>query len=163
MSNQWLKPALIAAVILQLVIMTGVFVKGFYPLWLGQEVRLETRPVDPRDLFRGNYARLGYDFTTLDSADFRPGEPVFLPLIEEGDLWVTGEALHEPPEQGLYLRGRVTGPRWADTRRALFGIEALFAPKEKALALEKELRDGAVAVIKVAPNGRAALVRVNSE
>ncbi len=106
MSERWLKPALIAALGLQLVIMAGVFVNGFYPLWLGEEVRLQTQPVDPRDLFRGNYARLGYEFSTLDSTDFRPGERVYLPLKRDGDLWITGEARHDAPEQGLFLRGR---------------------------------------------------------
>ena len=41
MREQWLKPALIAAVGLQLVIMAGVFVNGFYPLWLGEEVHYQ--------------------------------------------------------------------------------------------------------------------------
>lgn len=163
MRERWLKPALIAAVGLQLVIMAGVFVNGFYPLWLGEEVRLQTQPVDPRDLFRGNYARLGYEFSTLDSSEFLPGAVVFLPLKQEGDLWTTGEPRHDAPEQGLFLRGRVTGARWSERREAIFGIEALFAPKEKALALERQLRDEAVAVVRVAPNGRAALVTVNSE
>ncbi len=43
------------------------------------------------------------------------------------------------------------------------GIEALFAPKEKALALERQLRHSAVAVVRVAPNGKAALVTVEAK
>ena len=64
MKQRTLRLALLAALTLQVAILAGVFVNGFYPLWLGKEIRLETRPVDPRDLFRGNYARLGYDFST---------------------------------------------------------------------------------------------------
>ena len=37
------------------------------------------------------------------------------------------------------------------------GIEAFFAPKERALRLEKALRDGGVAVLKVSARGRAAI------
>ena len=44
-----------------------------------------------------------------------------------------------------------------------YGIEALFAPKEKALALERQLRDSGVAVVRVAPNGKAALVTVEAK
>ena len=53
--------------------------------------------------------------------------------------------------------------RYRAGSRVTYGIEALFAPKEKALQLERELRDSAVAVLKVAPNGRAALVTVETQ
>ena len=146
--------------------MASVWVNGFYPLWLGEEVRLKTRPVDPRDLFRGNYARLHYDFDTIEpgeSADFRPGDVVYVPLLRNGDLWDPQPTQASRPESGVFLRGRVTSRPWRSGSRVTFGIEALFAPKEKALALEKQLRHPAVAVVRVAPNGRAALVSVNSE
>ena len=163
MKQRTLGLALLAVLTLQVVILAGVFVNGFYPLWLGKEIRVETRPVDPRDLFRGNYARLGYDFSTLPATGFRPGDVIYLPLEQDGDLWRGLTPSHQPPAQGLYLRGRVSGLPWGGTRRVTYGIEALFAPKEKALQLERELRDGAVAVLKVAPNGRAALVTVETE
>jgi uncharacterized membrane-anchored protein len=163
MKQRTLGLALLAALTLQVVILAGVFVNGFYPLWLGEEIRVETRPVDPRDLFRGNYARLGYEFSTLPATGFRPGDVIYLPLEQDGDLWRGLTPSHQPPAQGLYLRGRVSGLPWGGTRRVTYGIEALFAPKEKALQLERELRDGAVAVLKVAPNGRAALVTVETK
>jgi len=163
MKQRTLGLALLAALTLQVVILAGVFVNGFYPLWLGKEIRVETRPVDPRDLFRGNYARLGYEFSTLPATGFRPGDVIYLPLEQDGDLWRGLTPSHQPPAQGLYLRGRVSGLPWGGTRRVTYGIEALFAPKEKALQLERELRDGAVAVLKVAPNGRAALVTVETK
>ncbi|MGC4548846.1 GDYXXLXY domain-containing protein, partial [Escherichia coli] len=34
----------------------------------GREIVLPIRPVDPRDLFRGDYARLSYEISTLDSS-----------------------------------------------------------------------------------------------
>jgi len=163
MNKATLKYALLAALALQLAIMAGVFVNGFYPLWLGEEIRFKTQPVDPRDLFRGNYARLNYAFSNLENPDFKPGDVIYLPLSREGDLWTAGEPNHHQPEEGLFLRGRVSSRPWHGGSRLTFGIEALFAPKEKALALERQLRDEAVAVIRVAPNGRAALVTVNSE
>ena len=162
MRKHSLKMALLGALLLQLMVMAGVFINGFYPLWVGDEIRLKTQPVDPRDLFRGNYARLNYAFSTVDSPDLRPGEVVYLPLIRDGELWITGSPGHEKPAEGPFLRGRVSGSFWGGSNRIKFGIEALFAPKEKALALERQLRDEAVAVVRVAPNGRAALVTVEA-
>ena len=64
MKQRTLGLALLAALTLQVAILAGVFVNGFYPLWLGEEISLETRPVDPRDLFRGNYAAWGTSSAT---------------------------------------------------------------------------------------------------
>src|ERR1043166_9835708 len=51
----------------------------------GQEVRLELTPVDPRDLFRGDYVVLGYRIGTINippnvSTAFTRGQQVFVTL-----------------------------------------------------------------------------------
>lgn len=156
---------LMAALGLQVMVMAGVFVGGVYPLWVGEEIRLETRPVDPRDLFRGNYARLSYAFSTQETSNLRPGDVVYLPLkkVQGEALWRGGDPQVGEPQTGLYLRGRVSGQPWRGGSTVKYGIEALFAPKEKALALEEQLRHRAVAVVRVAPNGKAALVTVEEK
>jgi len=44
--------------------------------------------------------------------------------------------------------------------RVKYGIEAFFAPKIKALQLEKDLRSGGVAVLMVSSGGKARLMEV---
>ena len=163
-----LAAGLVAAIAFQLVVLVGMVVNAALPLWTGTEIRVRTVPVDPRSMFRGNYARLGYEFATLPEGalrrveGLRPGEVVYVSL-EPGDddeYGFTGASL-EPPAEGVFLRGRlvtVTAPY-----RVRFGIEAFFAPKEKALALEKGLRNGGIAVLMVAASGRAALKDVVPE
>ena len=151
-----------AAIVLQVVVLAGMVVSAAMPLWTGAEVRVATLPVDPRSLFRGNYARLDYAFSTLPEdalggvRELRAGEVVYVSL-ESGDdgLHRYAGASLERPAEGLYLRGRVQ--RGRPPYRVRFGIEAFFAPKEKALRLEEELRDGGVAVLKVSARGRAAI------
>lgn len=66
----------------------------------GTIVRLETRPVDPRDLLRGDYVILNYDLSTLDAKLFaggvtnRPpaGTPVFVKLERQGEFYRAVEA-----------------------------------------------------------------------
>ena len=41
-----------------------------------------------------------------------------------------------------------------------YGVEAFFASKETALALEEDLRDGGVAVLMIADDGRARIKNV---
>ncbi len=44
-----------------------------------------------------------------------------------------------------------------------YGIEAFFAPKEKALKLEEDLRDGGVTVLMVSAGGKARIKAVVAE
>ena len=154
--------ALGAAIALQVVVLAGMVTSAAMPLWTGTEVRVATLPVDPRSMFRGNYARLNYAFSTLpeDALDglreLRTGEVVYVNLeMAEGGLHRFAGASLERPGEGVFLRGRIQ--RGRAPHRVRYGIEAFFAPKEKALQLERELRDGGVGVLKISANGRAAI------
>lgn len=171
--NRKLVVALIAAIVFQLLILTGMYVSAALPLWTGTEVRIKTIPVDPRSMFRGNYARLRYDISQIDADklsgndDLRNGEKVYVALEpgKDGLYQYAGVSL-EKPDSKIFLRGRIENRRYRTSGGSLrikYGIEAFFAPKEKALQLEKELRDGGVAVLMVASSGKARLKDVVGE
>ena len=152
---------LVAAVVLQLFVLTGMVVKAALPLWTGTEIRVKTVPVDPRSMFRGNYARLNYAFSTLPegalgNAELRADEVVYVRLQpgEDGLYEYAGASLIQPYD-GVFLRGRMSGSFMPN--QVNFGIDAFFAPKEKALQLEKDLRDGGVAVLMVTSDGSVTL------
>ncbi len=155
-----------AAAVFQLLLVGVLLVGAKAPLVRGQEIVVPVHPVDPRSLFRGNYAALRYDFTDLDGplADGLPhglerGDGVYVSLERDGGVWQPVAAGTERPE-GLFLRGRV---EWTARRqtRVRYGLEAFFAPTEVAQELERRVRvRPMVAVLRVAPSGRAALVDV---
>lgn len=162
-----IKFGLVAAIALQFLILVGMYAGAQMPLWTGDEIRLKTIPVDPRSLFRGNYARLEYDISRLSASRFpgdkklRQGEVVYV-LLEpgEGGIHQLSGASLEKPEEGIFLRGRISSGWWRDSQssyRVKYGIEAFFAPKEKALGLESDLRNGGVAVVMVSGGGRVRL------
>lgn len=165
---------LVAAAGLQLAIIGGLFARARMPLLVGEEIRVAVRPVDPRSLFRGNYAELTYDFGSLgpDLLDGIPqkmlgrGQVIYVQMAENDGLWeATGVSL-EQPEEGIYLRGRTDQRRWwSGHLRVNYGIEAWFAAKHDAIALEEQVRDRSVqtiAVLKVAPGGRVALADIEA-
>ena len=152
---------LVAAIAFQLLVLAGMVVNAALPLWTGTEVRVKTVPVDPRSLFRGNYARLAYEFGTLPEGalarteDLRIGEVVYVSLEPgAGDVHEFAGASLDPPPEGIFLRGRLATNH--PPYRVRYGLEAFFAPKEKALALEKDLRNGGIAILMVAGNGQSA-------
>jgi len=165
----WVSLALLAAILFQLSILAMEYIGAVYPLWTGQTVKLRTHPVDPRSLFRGYYARLRYDISELSikaGRQPRQGEVVYVSLQTNDDgLSTPGTVSLRKPTSGLFIRGHIVQIKSYKTRRyqIRYGIEAFFAPPEKALALEHMLRDNAVAELKIADTGRATLVRVQAE
>lgn len=153
------------AVIAQLCVLVGMVVKAAMPLWVGDEILVKTVPVDPRSLFRGNYARLNYEIGRLpesalsDYPTLRKGEVVYISLRQgEDGLFHYADASLNTPATGVFLRGRITDS--SPSYRVKYGIEAYFAPKEKALKLEHDLRGGGVAVLMVSDTGQVALQNV---
>ncbi len=165
---------LLAVVIAQGLMLAGEYINSVYPIWFGKEIKLKTIPVDPRSMFRGNYARLNYDITHLPLAEIHKDTSIRQHTIVYVSLKENDKGIYEPvstrlekPEQGIFIRGRIQNPRWfGDPGSSLtinYGIEAFFAPKKRALKLERELRNGGIAVVMVASNGKATLKDVIPE
>jgi uncharacterized membrane-anchored protein len=169
MNKQFIIKGLFAVIIFQVIILTSEYINAAYPLWTGQEIKLKTTPIDPRSLFRGNYARLKYEISEVprnditDSDNLRNGEVIYIKLKknDSGLHQYSGASLNKPTD-GLFIKGRIRNNRWdnSESLNISYGIEAFFAPKEKALALERDLRDTGVAEIMLATNGKAALRNV---
>jgi len=156
------------AVALQLFVVLGMVGKAALPMWIGEEIRVKTVPRDPRSMFRGNYARLNYEIGRLPKEmlntdrRLRRGEIVYVSLKKKGDgLYGIADASLDKPDEGIFLRGRIVS-KYAPYR-VEYGIEAFFAPKKKALQLERDLRNSGVAVLMVTDSGRVALKDVVPE
>lgn len=189
-NRRWLVPALLLVVLAQVGVLVGEWAIAHYPLWRGEPLRLRVQPVDPRDLFRGNYARLDYDLSPLPmelgEAFFERGDVVYVQLTEAGeDGWRAASIHAQPPAEKPFLRARIkrvssgeyrefTGmsedgePQYerlslSGAYHLRYGIEAWFAPKLKAQQMEYDLRQGGWAVLSVADSGRAALVAVEPD
>jgi len=81
--------------ILWIIIILGFVAFKEFTLKTGEEVMLKTMPVDPRDLFRGDYVILSYEIGNLDigslptnSANFRVNDQVYVALIKEENYGV---------------------------------------------------------------------------
>ncbi len=163
------RTVLLVAAIGQGLTLIGMVAVQAAPLVVGQTVRLRVVPVDPRDLFRGDYVILDYELNEAvaraleNSADDRrvgADRPVYVTLTPDADgvHRRAGAVSFERPAGGLYLRGRLTG-HWRGSAR--FGIEAFFVQEGEGLALERLRNSGELsAEIAVAPWGQATLRRL---
>lgn len=165
-------PLLLACVAaLQVTVLCGELVRAAWPRWVGAEVALAVRPVDPRSPFRGDYARLRYDDVSALSWDLfdddvervRRGQPLWVVLVERDGRHVPVRVSTTRPSEGTLLRGQPTQARTRGSPvRMDYGLDAFFASPERARELERRMRRGekATAVVKVLPGGRAGLLDI---
>ena len=145
----------------------------------GTEVALQTRPVDPRDLLRGDYVRLGYDISEVPAGALQDQPAgtrtptMFVKLTPNRDGLYEAVSVHTEavpvtsPE--VLIRGRVvygtscgSGSRAFCARlRINYNLERYFVPEGEGKKLE-QARDKRklVIVAAVAPSGRAAIKRL---
>jgi uncharacterized membrane-anchored protein len=116
----------------------------------GRTVYFRTAPVDPRDVMRGDYVRLSYDFSRVPRELWRGPLPAHssgfadvprdtrvyasFQLQEDGVAQLVSLGLDEP-RGGLYLRGRTEGssPGQINVR---YGLEAMFLEQGHGAELE---------------------------
>jgi uncharacterized membrane protein/uncharacterized membrane-anchored protein len=153
------------------------------PSEVGQRFVLRCQAVDPRDLLRGEYVTLGYEFSNPSPAAIQrlndewaelrgekrrdQGDGSYLGLPEDTTVYVRlkvdakglassdGITLKRP-ESGPYLKGFTGSRRFGQIR---FGIEAFYVKEGTGNTWEKLRNQGLlVADIGVLPDGRAGLV-----
>jgi uncharacterized membrane-anchored protein len=157
-----------ALVALQLLLLGGLIAGKQITLATGEPVLLKTDPVDPRDLFRGDYVALSYEISRLEpwkrsGGSFKKGDLVYVTLRRQGRFWVAETADKAPPEDGrLFIRGRAVQIA-SDGMRVEYGIESYFVPEGQGRELEREAGRGLTVEAAVDRHGRAVIRHVLRE
>ncbi|WP_199086091.1 GDYXXLXY domain-containing protein [Bosea sp. ASV33] len=149
----------------------------------GTEIRLKTVPIDPRDLFRGDYVILAYPISTVETdaagkTDFERGERVYVTLgrDEQGFAKAMG-VTRDWPKVGdgvVVIAGRVTSTSTCATNadgafdcsgrrnrlRVAYGLESYFVPQGEGRAIEMTDKARIEVVAAVSSSGEAAIKRL---
>jgi uncharacterized membrane-anchored protein len=115
-----------------------------YTLQTGKEILLKTRPVDPRDLFRGDYVVLSYDISSIDLATinsdrsiFNPGEEVYVSLDDQGGCARPIKIDSVSPKDGIFMKGKINTV-YGNNLTIEYGIESYFVPEGKGREIESK-------------------------
>ena len=143
----------LAIVILPLAAMFHSQIVNFTILAFGEQVLLETIPIDPRDILRGDYVTLGYKISSIDEEmladalvdtdedfDYREhsGREIFVTLQkDEIGIGTVKSVSVTRPSDGLYLMG-VIRDRWDGIA---YGIGVYYVPEGTGLEIENRIRD----------------------
>jgi uncharacterized membrane-anchored protein len=102
-------------------------------------IRLQTRPVDPRDILRGDYMVLNYDISRAATSGVEAGNVVVM-LKPEGAFHVVAEVRSAPPpadDKQLWVHATARGS--GSDMRLDYGIEQFFVPEGKGTPTFKTL------------------------
>ena len=174
----WLKArerkVLLVTAAAQLLVLVGMIAARAMPLVTGQTVLVRVVPVDPRDLFRGDYVRLSYEFSRVPSQGIQgisdtergnsstwKGRTVYAPLVLESDgvHWRAERITLIKPQTGPFLKGRM-----ASYGSLEFGIESYFLQEGTGLRYEQAIRNRQLsAELAVGSDGQAALKQLRIE
>lgn len=167
---------LIAVILLHAAILTGLLVKTVYPLITGTEIKMRVRPVDPRDLMRGQYVALSYDYTRLELDKLKTdlaginelhfGDELYLVLKKNEKGLYEPAALHinKPVTEAAekLLKVIVQSDYYLQSSRVIWlkaGIESFFAAPETALDIEQGLREHEYAAVVAVTEGGVARLK----
>ena len=149
----------------------------------GREITMKVIPVDPRDLFRGDYVILGYELSPLkhDTKTDGPlpnrlykGRAIYVTIARDAEnAWKPvgfGMAYPETvaPEQAV-LKGRIENVHGGRASgkyriRVRYGIESYFVPEGTGVPIEKLVREKKVeALVAVGSDGEVALKALLSD
>ena len=133
-----------------------------YTVWTGTTVYLRTIPVDPRDIFRGDYVTLSYEISNFNSIPFT-GDPagsntvrsdIYVVLdVQPNGIATARYKTYIRPVNELYIRGRLNGYAQIE-----YGIESYFVPEGTGKELER-IRGRSLFVEVVIDKQGAAVIR----
>ncbi len=141
------KIAVVVAIIFQVAVLGFMAGGREYIVHNGRTVYLRTAPVDPRDVFRGDYVALSYEISSIEDNLLRDelkkgvawhdrGLPVYVVLTETDGVAQVSYASDRRPDGGLFIRGRLGGPRFPGIW-VKYGIESFYVEQGAGKKLEQ--------------------------
>ena len=167
-----------AAILVQVALLAAMVVDRTQILREGREVKLQTRPVDPRDFLRGDYVVLGYDISQLKAGALKDqpvrSRNVFVKLAPNRDGLYEAVSVHAEPVavtgpevliQGRVRYGASCGssgkPVYCENLQVRYNLESYFVPEGEGKKLEDARNVGKVTIVAaITPSGRAAIKRL---
>lgn len=163
---------ILIVVVLQTAALAYMILDRQHMLEASRVVTLKIVPVDPQDIFRGDYVTLSYDISRLDvnalagDDQFESGETAYVKLQKQADgLWKAIAISHNPGHEPdlISVRAQIQStdglnPGAASYVSVTYGVESYFVPQGTGHAIEVQARNGGLSAdIAVDANGRAAI------
>lgn len=110
------KKRFLLAAAIPFLILLAMTIKPEATVLFGQEILLETRAVDPTDLFRGDYVSVNFAISEIpktmlpEPLQTIKNKNLYISLRQEGKIYVVDKVSEVKPKQGVYLKGKIQDP-----------------------------------------------------
>lgn len=169
------KSGFIIALLVPLLILLSFTIKPLITLNFGEDISLRTIPVDPRDLFYGDYVALRYEIEEVpkekltenllkeleqDSSARRV--KVYGKLVQEDHVFTLEELTDKKPSSGLYLTGQMYRYSYLNEKNITvypvdFNLNKFYVPENTGTAFEEASWQGQLTAHIKVKNGYALL------
>ncbi len=143
------KKTFILAVAIPVLILLSMTIKPEATVLFGQEILLETKAVDPTDLFRGDYVSVNFAISEIPKSKVTiPLEKtrkrtLYVSLKPEGRFYVVDQVSETRPKQGVYLMGKIQNPYTpVDTVQMDYSLDKYFVKQGSGGELQKASNHG---------------------
>lgn len=118
-------------ILLQVALLAGMI--GYRQFWVesNEKIILESLPVDPRDIFRGDYVTLSYDFSNVDmdklgiTDNFKRNDIIYATLKKtNAGIYKMDSVSKSLPTKGKFIKGRVTNVNDNNIRKVITILQA---------------------------------------
>ncbi|MBT3205708.1 MAG: GDYXXLXY domain-containing protein [Gammaproteobacteria bacterium] len=106
------------AILFQIISVASIAITKESILLSGKQITLQTAPIDPRDIFKGDYVKLKYNLSSIPvhqlekeikKHGLKKGQKVYLTITTDQYGLGHAEKLYlNPPDNNIYLTGHVT-------------------------------------------------------
>jgi uncharacterized membrane-anchored protein len=159
------KVALLIVVCVQLAVPLAIAGLAEADLAFGNEIKLKAEPVDPLDVFRGNYVALTYDISRLQVIyPVQKGDRLCADLFQTAPgVYGARYAYDSPPRNDREICGRARhAAEPGDSVSIEYGIETYYANPERAREIEDALARGRLyVVVDLDDDGSARIERLD--
>ena len=159
--------ALLAVVCVQLAVPLGMAGLAEADLAFRDEIKLKAQPVDPLDVFRGNYVVLRYEISRLQvTFEVQRGQRLCADLFQsEPGVYGARYAYDLPPTEGKSICGRARhDARGGESVGIEYGIETYYASAERAEEIESSIARGQLyVVVDLDDDGSARIERLETD
>jgi len=140
------------AVTIQFLILLGLLGFKQYTVLTGETVLLRVQPIDPQDLFRGDYVTLTYDISRLQTSQlagddyFGRGDRIYVELVKGDPYWepvAVYSDRHQEHKPSVVLKGKLSNYSSSGgygTLTVEYGIEDVFIPEDTGRAIQELAR-----------------------
>ncbi|EGW36558.1 GDYXXLXY domain-containing protein [Desulfosporosinus sp. OT] len=137
------------AVLIPLFILLAMTIKPQATVLFGKEILLETKAIDPTDLFRGDYVSVSLAISDVSKSkvplpiDKVSNKNLYVSLKQEGKYYIVDQVSENRPKQGAYLKGKFQNTyNESDVFHVDYSLDKYFLEQGSGKELQQKSQSG---------------------